>query len=519
MMPRLKTRHTHVTALLAASAVVTLLGGCTSNPANSASSKATATVTSHVLLVCNGSTSTCPRGARFKSLQAAVVVARPGDWILIWPGVYHEDDPAHHAGVWIETPGLHIRGLNRNTVVIDGSHGSSADPCPSSPALQNFAPRDGIVVAKASGVTIENLTVCNYLGGPDAIRGSQVWWTGTGAAEAAGSGASGSAYGAGDASVDGSGQLGVGAFSGSYLTATSMYHPAGTRGQHLAEFGIYAGSASGPGRITSSYASNMADGAFYVGACGRSCNTVLADDHGTGSATGYLGTNSGGKVVIESSTFDDNRAGIVLLSLNTDDLPPPQDGRCPASLTNSCTVIMNNDVTGNNNASAPAFGINPAIGVGVDVQGGSFDTITGNRISRNGAWGVLIGDNVDDLSSAPLSHCQGGIPNIAAPATCLFPARGTRVYRNRFTGNGSFGNATNGDIALYSLAPTPAAPRNCFYDNSGPGKPLTSSPARIQAQAVDGAPCSLPGTGANPAVFQQLGCADGGHCTVSPPAA
>jgi hypothetical protein len=32
--------------------------------------------------------------------------------------------------------------------------------------LQNFTPRDGIVVSKADGVSIENLTVCNYLAGP-----------------------------------------------------------------------------------------------------------------------------------------------------------------------------------------------------------------------------------------------------------------------------------------------------------------------------------------------------------------
>jgi hypothetical protein len=39
------------------------------------------------LLVCNGSTSPCPHGVRhYKTVQAAVNAAHPGDWVLIWPG-------------------------------------------------------------------------------------------------------------------------------------------------------------------------------------------------------------------------------------------------------------------------------------------------------------------------------------------------------------------------------------------------------------------------------------------------
>src|SRR5215472_16448842 len=45
------------------------------------------------LLVCNGSTRRCPRATHYRTVQAAVDAARPGNWILIWPGVYHEKDP------------------------------------------------------------------------------------------------------------------------------------------------------------------------------------------------------------------------------------------------------------------------------------------------------------------------------------------------------------------------------------------------------------------------------------------
>ena len=125
----------------------------------------------NVLLVCNGSTKPCPPGASiFSTVQGAVNAAKSGDWILIWPGVYHEKSTRWPtAGVWIQKPNLHIRGLNRNGVIIDGSNGTASKPCPSSPALQDLnggVGRNGIEVFKASGVTIQNLTVCDYLSGP-----------------------------------------------------------------------------------------------------------------------------------------------------------------------------------------------------------------------------------------------------------------------------------------------------------------------------------------------------------------
>src|SRR5260370_18867212 len=124
-----------------------------------------------VLLVCNASTARCPvlpSSARpyYRTVQGAVDAARPGDWILIYPGVYHEKSKQWPtAGVWIQKPNLHIRGLDRNRVIIDGSKGTAAHPCPSAAAQQDFTPRDGIVGSKASGVTIQNLTACDYLPG------------------------------------------------------------------------------------------------------------------------------------------------------------------------------------------------------------------------------------------------------------------------------------------------------------------------------------------------------------------
>ena len=66
---------------------------------------------------------------QFRTIQDAVDAARPGDWILVAPGDYHEqadhraDGHATRAtgAVMVTTPGIHIRGLDRNGVVVDGT--------------------------------------------------------------------------------------------------------------------------------------------------------------------------------------------------------------------------------------------------------------------------------------------------------------------------------------------------------------------------------------------------------------
>ena len=200
-------------AFLSGAALIVAIAGCTSpaalhtvtaSPAGRTSGPQAAGQGPSVLLVCNGSTVRCPalqRSARpyYRTVQGAVDAARSGDWILVYPGVYHEKSKQWPtAGVWIQKPNLHIRGLDRNRVIIDGSKGTAAHPCPSAATQQDFAPRDGIVVSKASGVTVQNLTVCDYLAG-SGEHGNEIWWNGG----------------------DGTGTIGLGSYSGSYLTATS----------------------------------------------------------------------------------------------------------------------------------------------------------------------------------------------------------------------------------------------------------------------------------------------------------
>ena len=82
-----------------------------------------------------------------RTIQEAVSAARPGDLVLIGPGVYREE-------VKVTVPSVTIRGRDRNRVVIDGQ----------------FLRPNGISVT-ADEVAVENLTVRNAL-----ING--LFWTG-----------------------------------------------------------------------------------------------------------------------------------------------------------------------------------------------------------------------------------------------------------------------------------------------------------------------------------------------------
>jgi hypothetical protein len=84
---------------------------------------------------------------QFATIQAAVDSAKPGDWVLIGPGDYKTITSRHPggkadapAGVLVTKRRIYIRGMNRNTVIVDGTKRGSA-PCSSKRSAQNFGPR------------------------------------------------------------------------------------------------------------------------------------------------------------------------------------------------------------------------------------------------------------------------------------------------------------------------------------------------------------------------------------------
>ncbi len=77
----------------------------------------------------------------YPTIQAAVDAASPGDLVLIDRGTYREE-------VRVTTPGITLRGVDRNEVIIDGE----------------FQRPNGVSVLFADGVVVENMTAINNTG-------------------------------------------------------------------------------------------------------------------------------------------------------------------------------------------------------------------------------------------------------------------------------------------------------------------------------------------------------------------
>ncbi len=438
------------------------------------------------------------RRGRFRSIQAAVNAARPGDWILIAPGDYHES-PTASVGVHIATPNLHLVGLNRNTVVVDGDRPGAPLACDPAPRWRNLGPggdgRDGIVVT-ASGVVVENLTVCNFLG---YGRGRQVVFSGG----------------------PGGRPATVGAFTARYLTTTSTLLDPDVNA--LAAYGINVSNVTGPGAVSNDFASNMANSAFHIGAC-RDCDTIFTQDTALNSVIGLTAIDAGGRLLIEHSVFKGNASGIDLASEEDESSPPPQDGACPAGYQGpeaisprSCTVVRDNLVDSNDTPNVPGGaggGIIRFLGAGILVPGGVNDAVVANRVQNQGAYGIVLTIfPVQGRPSYPSAHCQGGL-NAAPHRLCVFTAFGNVVAANHLSHNGRFGNPTNGDLAEATLAQRQG---NCFSRNvAGSGRAVTTYPAGLQRPA---SACGSPsgGTFFGP-LGAQIACATGafGQCDGTP---
>lgn len=191
--------------------------------------------------------------ADYPTIQSAVDAAGPGDLVLVEPGVYRES-------VTVTTPGLTIRGTDRNEVILDGE----------------FTRENGFFVI-ADGVALENMTARNY-------TTNGFFWFGEEGDELVG-------------------------YRGSYLTAVDNW-----------VYGIYA-FGSIDGLFEHSYASGSWDSGFYIGQCDP-CKAVITDVLAEYNGLGYSGTNSSKEIFIVNSEWRFNHAGVVPNSLDSEALPP-----------------------------------------------------------------------------------------------------------------------------------------------------------------------------------------------------
>jgi hypothetical protein len=498
-------RSTRLGRALGAAAAVVFVGGAVGATAvSSASATVTEEASGHVLLV---GTFDGQKGA-YTSIQSAVNAAKPGDWILVAPGDYHETDdltspPSSYAeagfgAVLITTPRLHLRGMSRSGVVVDGTK-PGAPECSSNPADQEYGNvvggtavgRNGIVVFKANGVSVDNLTVCNIMAGSED-SGNGIWWNGG----------------------DGSGKIGLTGYQGNYLTATSTYFGGEAT---AATYGIFSSNSQGPALWNQIYANNQNDSGMYVGACHQACDITISHAWMEDNALGYSGTNSGGQVVIEHSMFDNNQDGLDTNTQINGDPPAPQNGACPhngiskITHTHSCWVVIDNIFKDNNNANNPEAGSAAAgpTGTGMTLSGGRNDTVMHNTFEDNGAWGMLVVPYPDPSSPSLNQTCTGTGGHEFSGLGCVYDPQNDALIGNTFSNDGYFGNPTNSDFGELTLNKHVV---NCFSKNVVPNG---SFPTNLEAteKACTGKKVLGNAFGAGGSLYAQALCDTGlGSC-------
>ena len=287
----------------------------------------------------------------FSTIQAAVNSTKKGDWVLIEPGIYKEE-------VKVTKANIHIRGMNRNSVILDGA------------GLEGGV--NGIEVLKSNNVWIENMTARNFEEGKNG-GGNDFWWSGG----------------------NDPGKVTAHGWWGKYLTA----YDTGLGGG----YGIFA-QYTKEGSWDNIYASGFNDSGIYIGAC-QQCKARVNKATIENNAVGYSGSNSGGELVIENSRFAHNSDGIVPNGENPGDGPPPNNGACnrrnggkpnpTPSFTSTkierCEVFKYNTVTENDNLTVPANGstIKSPYGAGIELPGDYAELIEHNEITRNPTDGIL----------------------------------------------------------------------------------------------------------------------------------
>ncbi|MBB4664229.1 right-handed parallel beta-helix repeat-containing protein [Conexibacter arvalis] len=357
----------------------------------------------------------------YATIQAAVDASRPGDLVLIAPGVYHEAVEVDE-----EHPDVVIRGADRNKVILDGRHELA----------------DGIKVS-AGGVAVENLTVRNY-----QVNGV-VWFT--------------------DGAYAAEGRYTQG-WRGSYLTAYDN-----------GLYGVYAFGVQ-HGRFDHVYASGHPDSGIYLGRC-KPCNALVTDSVTELNHVGLEFTNAGGDVVVRDNLTRRNRVGIQVNSLTKERAAPQvemtiedndvfdnQDKGAPrGSQGFGAGIVINggreNVVRGNRVRGHRA--------VGIVVLDSDTYTAEGNRIEDN----RLAGNRLDlalQTNGTTGGNCfSGNRPRTSSPAGL---ERATRCGEAEAIGVGRLPRIAVPPQVDYRTVPAPPAQPNMPRARTAPAAPAVGRP-------------------------------------------
>jgi plastocyanin len=349
-----------------------------------------------------------------RTIQEAVDAARPGDLILIGPGVYHE-------AVLVLTPYLTLRGTDRNAVILDG----------------DYMMANGVHVEEADGVVVENLTTRHY-------RLNGVFWNGV------------NGYRASYVTAYANGDYGLYAFNSTWGRLDHDY-AAGNP-----DSGIYIGQCQPcHAVITDSVAVDNGVGYSGTNAGGdlKVVNSEWAD-------------NMSG---IVPNTLDSERlapqrgatiAGNWVHDNNNRDAPAKPLTSSGFGIGIVVTGGLDNLVFGNRVDNHEAYGIAviPMLDANLWLTGGN--RVTGNAVSRSGIADLVLGafgtggdcasDNAYQTTLPPLLELQNGCGTDGAGGAGARPGGGAMSVTNRLLSGYATalgGHAPRGNWETYPDAP------------------------------------------------------------------
>lgn len=458
-----RTRENHMnrrrTAVLAIVAVLGLLvGACSSGSSSTTAGPSDGTQFS-------GTTIRVPDD--FPTIQAAVDSASPGDLVLIGAGIYKE-------AVDIETPGLTIRGLDRNATILDGE----------------FTRDNGVRVLGANNVTVQNMTARNY-------TGNGFYWTGV-------EGYHGSyltAYRNGDYGIYAFDSV-RGQFDHSYASGSpdagfyigECYPCDAAILDVISEYnGLgYSGTNSGGNLIIarSEFAYNRSgvvpnSGSYELCYPERDTSVVgnLVHDNGTpdtpaidvaklAMGTGILPAGGRNNLIQNNRVWNHERVGIGLVPFPEEN--PKDDLPTGDKLTIPCSEARN--LPRADKASLPTTLLWEPMG----------NTVKGNVVSGSGladlAFGTLSGGGTD-----PLGNCfEGNTFTSSAPAdiqtvmACTNPS-GAFTGQLDLAGLIASERPPSGD---YKTQPLPPEQPNMPDAATAPGMPAVNVPEKVDVDAI-----------------------------------
>ena len=374
-----------------------------------------------------------------QTIAAAVARAKPGDLVLVGPGVYHET-------VEVKTPRVTLRGLDRSRVIIDGD-----------------VVRPNGVVLTADGGAVQNLTVRNAVLNGVLVSGSTD-------AEGNGIGNGSAGYSRRDAAKSPP-------LNGFVVDHVTSYNNG--------LYGIYAFNARG-GLIENTYTSGMADSGIYVGQC-EPCDIAVRSNVAERNAVGYEGANTNGRMYVYANRFVGNRVGATTGSEHQEAFVPQDDA-----------VVAGNVIAANSEARTPAQA-EGGFGIGLGISGGTNNTLSHNLIESNPVAGLVL-TNADDLPPianriARNSFRSNGVDVLYAPSTaaggtgnCLSENRLTTVRPKSLPRS----CPARGAAPKGAQFPPPRAPKGVAFTDVQPPPRLPSLPAAATAPAPQPGRVTLP---------------------------